>query len=452
MRLGTRPTTRAGNWELAGALVLAASLAWAAARLWRDGYAPQPFYDLPDASFMDLHSTAYWAHRTGAYSIWKSIYAPFALDLLRLVTPASCYVHDPFMGRACDWVGRDALIATFLLNILLVWRSYRRLDPATAVPRAAIVGLGLPMVYALERGNLLIPCFTAFVLGVGPLLARPVGRWLALAIAVNLKPYLLAVILPAVVRREWRWLFGFGVAGLALYLATWLMLGEGAPWELIANTGAYAPGRPGALWANIYYATSYWPTARLLEAGGGFGVVATSSIAKAMGLALVGAMRLAQLGATACFLAALHRPAGVRASRFLALYAALILTTITNGSSGYAQIFLFFLIFLEPAKGRVAVLLLVCAWLLSLPVDLVVGPTFETRTWSFLGGRLVHARHGLAVGQFARPGILLVIQFCLIALNLRDYAAAGSWPPRALRLISSSDRVRRRRASAFGSP
>ena len=52
------------------------------------------------------------------------------------------------------------------------------------------MGLGLPMLYALERGNLLILCFTCFVLGYGDLLRQRWLRCLALASAMNFKPYL----------------------------------------------------------------------------------------------------------------------------------------------------------------------------------------------------------------------------------------------------------------------
>ena len=238
------PGALARRCEFVAAATLLATIAIAAIRLFHEGRLPAPFYDWPDASLMDLHSTAWWAHHHGAYEGWRAVYPPFAFALLKLSTLGRCYVASPEAGRSCDWLGQAALFGAFALNFWLLWLSYRRVEPATAAARAFIIGAGLPMLYALERGNLLVACFTAFVLGAGPLLARPVTRWAALAVAVNLKPYLLAVMAPAAARRDGRWLLGFGAAGLILYLATWLLFGEGSPAQLIFDLINYAPVNP----------------------------------------------------------------------------------------------------------------------------------------------------------------------------------------------------------------
>ena len=62
---------------------------------------------------------------------------------------------------------------------LLTWATYRISDARSALPRTIAMSLGLPMLYALERGNLLVPCFTCFALGYGDLIRRP--RWLGFA-------------------------------------------------------------------------------------------------------------------------------------------------------------------------------------------------------------------------------------------------------------------------------
>lgn len=422
----TRPDTISRRCEFAAAAILLILVAIVAARLLNQGLLPAPFYDWPNASLMDLHSTAWWAHHHGAYESWRAIYPPFSFVLLDLATLRRCYIASPEAGRACDWLSQAALLGTFVANLWLLWLSYRRVEPASAPARAFIVGAGLPMLYALERGNLLIPCFTAFLLGAGPLLARPIARWAALAVAVNLKPYLLVVIAPAAARRDLRWLVGFGAVGLVLYLASWLAFGEGSPAQLALDLLDYAPGKSAALEGNLHYATSLWPLARALRSGALSGVGVNPKAAEALAGGCIALMRMAQIGTAACLIAAVAKPRRINDGRLLALCGAVILTTVTNGSAGYAQIFVFFLIGLEPARGGLRIALLACAFLLSLPVDMAIGPQSPTIAWSWLGQRWVEAPHGLTLGQLLRPFGLMAIQFLLIPLNLAD--SLGSSP------------------------
>ncbi len=403
-------------------------IGWVIWRFGRDGYLPQPFYYLVNASLMDLYTTAMWAHREGAYAVWRSLYPPLSFDLLRLVTDAKCYLHGDLAGRQCDRAAAGFLVLVFFANAGLVVWSYRLSDSRTAIPRALAVAGGLPMLYALERGNLLIPCFTTFVLGTGPLLRSRWGRIFALALSVNFKPYLLGVFLPAVARRDWRWLLRFGAMGLAVYVATFLLQGAGTPLELLADIGKYRTGNGGALWGNLYYATSYWPLARFMSAHQGFAGSLQAWAPTAFSFAIVVVMRLVQLAVAACMIAAAIRPAGVDSRRFMALFTAMILTTVTNGSSGYALIFLFFLVFFEPWRGPARISVLLSAYLLCLPLDWAFWPMMHGPAHSFLGGRDVTVSFGVSVGQLLRPGLLLIIQVGLIVLNFQDILPARQKP------------------------
>ena len=418
------------------AVLLLAAIACALAHLIQHGYLPQPFYYQIGASQMDLYATAYWAYHQGAYTIWHSLYPPISFDFLRLFTTPACYAAGEAAGRRCDGIASIILVVMFLVNLILVWLTYRRADRRTAIPRAIAVAAGLPMLYALERGNLLIPCFTAFILGVGTLVRSPFWRKVALAVSVNFKPYLLVVILPAVARRDWRWLLGFGSIGLLVYAGSFLLQGDGTPMQLLKGMGAYAGGKQEALWANLYFSTSYWPLIRFLEARQAFAAAMDPGAITVIDGCLIGLMRIVQFGAAACMVAAIARPSRVNANRFMALYAALIFTTVTNGSSGYAQFFLYFLIFLEPWRGAIRITMLISAYLLCLPLDQAIWPMMHGATYSFLGGKVVFYSFGVSVGQILRPGLLLVIQFGLIALNLTDSLVAreetreteiGSW-------------------------
>jgi hypothetical protein len=417
---------------LAGLVVAALGVA-----LWRfrhDGYLPQPFHYGPAASLMDLYDSAYWANRTGAYEIWRAIYPPLSFVLMRLVSLHTCYGADRFIGRHCDWLAMWALLVSFVATIPVVYLAFRKRHRPTAIPRTVALCLGLPMLYGLERGNLLIPCFVFFVLAQGGLLRSRIARWLAMAISLNLKPYLLIVIFPYLAQRRWRWLAGCGAAGLAVYLVSFLLQGSGTPLQLLGDVALYARNRAAGEWGGFYYATSYWPLVHMMSAGRLFtGQLSVSGMA-AVQTAVTLLIRGAQLGAAACFVAALTRPAGVNVNRFTAMATALVLTTITTGSSGYVQIFLFFLVFLEPWSGWTRIVILVATYLLCIPADYTLWPAHWSPVHSYLGNREVLPSFGISVGHLLRPGVLLIVQYSLIVLNFQDLlrAPAPERPRRAL--------------------
>jgi hypothetical protein len=413
--------TRDGRlFELAAAAMVLAGIVFAAWKFGQTGYLPQPFYFRVSDSLMDLYTTAYWANNPGTYTKWMSLYPPISFVFLKVVTDARCYVHGDLAGRACDGRALVALLAVFAANIGLVYATYRTADRQTAIPRAVAMALGLPMLYALERGNLLVPCFTFFAIGWGGLVARPWLRWLALAVSINFKPYLMFSAAPFLARRDWVMVLVCGVFSIIIYVITLWLFGSGGPSQIIANEFRYSTEATKGLFLDLYYATSFWPLIRILDAMPAHLRLASAPVSAFLSLALTVALRAAQLGTLLCAIAAAARPAAVDVRRFGALLAGVALTGFTTGSAGYAQIFLFFLIFFEPWRGPTRIVVLACAYLLCVPFDVALLPVVHEQTWSFLGGRAVTADFGLSVGHILRPALLLVIQFGLITLNLTD--------------------------------
>jgi len=67
---------------------------------------------------------------------------------------------------------------------------------------------------------------------------------------------------------------------------------------------------------------------------------------------------------------------------------AVSITAFTTGSAGYAQIFLFFLVFYEPWRGPTRIGVLIAAYLLCMPIDYVILPGRPSRRVSAgIGGR-----------------------------------------------------------------
>lgn len=406
--------------ESAAAALILAGIAVAAWRLGRDGYLPQPFYYRVHDTLMDLFTTARWANSGGAFEQWRAVYPPLSFALLRLVSTHACYAGGDVFARVCDARPRWLLLAVFAGNLALLFAIYRRAGQGPVLPRVVAVGLGLPMLYALERGNLLIPCFTAFAFGFSELVRANWPRWTALALSINFKPYLMFLALPLLAARRWGWVAGSAAAALVIYGLSAVSYGAGWPAQILANELSYSQAASRSLYADLYYATSFWPLIRLLSAHPAGLVLASPGVSAVCGVALTVVLRVAQLASLACIGAAALRPASVDVRRLAALVMVTAITGFTTGSAGYAQIFLLYLVFFEPWRGPSSIVVILGAYALCLPLDLVFLPVGHERAWSYLGGREVAAAWGVSLGQLLRPAVLLLVQFGLIALNLAD--------------------------------
>lgn len=403
------------EWLLA-ALVLA-SVGWTI--WWFDsfGYLPQPFVFDTNDTFMDWFNTAYWANNPGAYDVWRSIYPPLSFVFLDAVSLPGCYLQSPFHARDCDWLGRGTIIGFYLLDVVLVWLSLRRIDPRTAPMRTIAIALGLPMLFTLERGNLIVVGFAAFVLAHGPLLRSERWRTVAAAATINFKPYLLLPVLARAVKRDWRPLELAGIATIALYLATLAIVGAGTPTEIASNTANWIVFQGGQVWNEVNYATSYAPLLTIRTAPIPLLQFVSSRTVDSIEFAVPIAIRTGQALAACALVAASLQPRAVPAHRIAALLLGAYL--ITQSPGGYTQLFLLFLVLLEPFRRPGPIAAIVCAYLLCLVGDLPLATILDLPTSSWLSGRPVDASFGLTIGHFVRPGVLLLM-VCALALDTLD--------------------------------
>ena len=402
--------TRAPRLEYV--LMLAVVASFASATWWfvRFGYLPQPFVFDTNDTFMDWFNTAFWANRPGAYDVWRSIYPPLSFVFLDLTSLPGCYLNSPFHARDCDWLAHATIAAFYLIDVALVAIAFRRSDPATALPRTIAFSLGLPLLFTLERGNLIIVTLAAFVVAYGPITRSPAARALAIAATINFKPYLLLPALAHVLRREWRPLELAGIATILLYCATLAWVGAGTPTELAGNTANWVTFVAGQVWNEVNYSTSYAPFLLMRESQLPLLTFVSSRLVEGIETAFPVVIRATQLIALAALAAAWLQPRALSQARIAAIVLGAYLVTQSPG--GYTQVFLLFLVLLEPWRGG-AIPAIIAAYLLCLVGDWPLATVLELNTQSWLSGRPVNPSFGLTMGHFARPGLVVLIVWSL---------------------------------------
>lgn len=190
------------------------------------GYLPSPFVADKGDTFMDLFQPMYWAQKDGRYTEWGSVYPPLNFLLLQVANAfnqGQAVLQNPFELREAG------------LHVILVWLFVYFLIPALMVRSTIwkvfsskqrvlfylIIVLCAPMLFALERGNLLILCLLVL-----PLYLESAGwrRDLCLALLINLKPYFALLLLIPLIRSNRRQFFKQVTWAGLLFMASGILI------------------------------------------------------------------------------------------------------------------------------------------------------------------------------------------------------------------------------------
>lgn len=406
---------RQRHWSLAAEMLLAfavlASFGWTLKFFLDFGYLPQPFIFDTNDTHMDWFNTAYWANNSGIYDVWRSIYPPLSFAFLDVTSLPGCYLHSPFHARDCDWLARATIYIFYAIDVLLAWVCFRRLDRATAPMRTIAIALGLPLLFTVERGNLILVAFAFFMIAHGPVTASKPWRSFAAAVTINFKPYLVLPMLAHAVKRDWRPLELAGIATVALYIVTLALVGSGTPMELASNTAHWVVYQGAQVWNEVNYSTSYAPFLMFRKLGLPLLTFVPSRLIETIEFLVPIVIRSTQLVALAALVAAWLQPKALPLHRVSAILFGAYLVTQSPG--GYTQLFLLFLVLMEPWKGIGPITAIVTAYLLCLVGDWPLATVLDLTSNSWLGERTVTASFGLTAGHFVRPGLVVLIVWAL---------------------------------------
>lgn len=385
------------------------------------GYLPPPYFYEPSGTFMDFSAPATFASQGGAYDSFQTIYPPLSFVLLKLVSWGPCYGFNPSEeARNCDTYGITWLFLIYLINTVLIWLTFRKLDRRTAVPRTIALCAGLSMTYALERGNVLLFCFTCLILAYGPLVRSARLRWIFAGLAVNFKVYLIGTIFAQLLRHRWRWFEGALVASVIIYLITFAIYGEGTPRQIYENVTAFAGAFQQASLLEFWYPSSLQPIRLLLQGDTQFPVAtALGSTTMAVALLVVRSLILATtLTIVVAAAASWWRPSAVPMHRLILL--SIGIAVINSEAGGYTQMILIFFVFMEKWRGFGRVAAIVMAYLLCIALDFPIERVPPVVRDSYLGGREVIAEYSVGIGTLMRPVLIHLMLLSLALVTIRD--------------------------------
>lgn len=180
------------------------NLAYYAGFYYYHQYLPAPFVWNKQDSFMDFYNPLYWVIKDGFYTTFNSVYPALNYYILKIFSLglSSYVVLDPYDFRTANSNLSIFLVLLYLLIIFVVTRlgEWRKLADANSVLSYWICAASVPVLFALERGNLIFIAllFLALYLHVN-------GSWAKafyLALLINMKPYFLILMIQYINRHR----------------------------------------------------------------------------------------------------------------------------------------------------------------------------------------------------------------------------------------------------------
>lgn len=384
------------------------------------GYFPQPFfYDIGDA-WMDWFNPAYWSHMEGTYDTYRTIYPPLTYVILRYITNGACYQSaNGVWSRDCDLLGIFSLHAVYVFCIILTALTLYRIDRRTALPRSIALSMGLPMFWGLDRGNVILLTYIFVVLAFGPLIRSARVRWIFVGMAINMKVYLVGVLMAQLLHRRWRWFEGALIATILVYLISYAIFGEGSPLQIYRNITAYADGLTINNPLDLWMASSLQPLIALTDSEVFPALLFIGSenvdlIRSIVPIITISAQAIIMVSAVFCFL----RPEIIPRTRMVAISIGIAL--FSTEVSAYTNILVFIFVFMEPARGFLRRYAILTAYLLCIPLDInidVLPPLVKDSFWL---QRPVIVEYYVQLGPFLRPFLSLSIPVALAILTIAE--------------------------------
>lgn len=214
-----------------------------------NGYLDRPFlYDKYD-TFMDFFNTEYWSFDHGRYTDWGSIYTPFSFFLTQFI---SCNFTGG-LDSSPQYRKNDLGCFIFFLAVLYTFVAYQVYREYKSTYLLVVVLFSAPLLFAMERGNLLVFLLPFLFLFVKT--NNDVVKGLILGLAISLKIYFVALIFVFLLMRNYHIISISVLSFLFLNIVSALVIDAG-DWLLFVNNIFMFSGEP-KFYEWSYFSYSY---------------------------------------------------------------------------------------------------------------------------------------------------------------------------------------------------
>ena len=378
---------------------------------------PPFFYDVYD-TFMDFYHTNFWAKMSGRYQDWHSIYPIFTFWLGQHFSSAQCIdVADAFSLRVCSPESIWLLLGAYVIgSVIAAWLAVRNLPLSTfgCGWRVLVIGFTVlmtsPSLFAIERGNYILLAFTFIAL------SEWMGRnWrgaLFLALAINLKQYLVVLWLVPLLKRRYDYLIMSILFALVINQLAMIVVADGHYGMLFENMFGFANISTSAFFEKMWYATSFSSWASVIGVDSKIEQYFSPGTFRMLRFVLDSCRWLSLGLALASVLVAILN------SRYfnweeVSLIILVALMVMVGSVGGYAAVLLTPFMMRPLHQGKLTHLLPLL-FLFATPLDIPLGPS---RTWvqiSYLTGQPIEQLATVTLGMYLRPVLLVLLLVGLI--------------------------------------
>lgn len=377
------------------------------------GRLPSPFFYNAADSYMDFYNTNYWAYNSARFEEWKSIYPLFVFVFSQLITSIECIsAADPFALRSCDsssiyyLVGMAVLASAVSAHAVMYSKAYKqRFNPPSFAMLVFVFLSSFPLLNSLERGNYLILALLFLALS----LVTPIW-WISalfLAAAINIKQYLLVLLLAPFLKRQWSYLSLAILACIGINILSLILISEPKYELLFQNMFGFSESLNGAYFEKIWNPTSLVAWDKLIRLSWHVEQSISSNqlnIFKSLIFLLLIVVRLVSLAVFIFILLQSER----LSQKYISAALLVFLMVNTDALGGYSLILLF--PFLGAFSDRpLAKWLYLLTFGMLLPVEIPIGPGILNESQSWLSGLEVHEVMFVTFGALIRPCILMAM-------------------------------------------
>ncbi len=200
---------------------------------------PPPFYYEPNNTFFDFFEINRMSFSANLFVYIQPNYLPFVYGLGQLLSPQHCDFANPYNYRACAlpsilWMVGFYAAAAFLLGRFLRATHHIQNNISQLLKVDFIVLTSPILLFALERGNYII--LTLLLLIVYEFTKPMWARAILAILLINLKIYMLILLLPMLLKGHYKKLAFIVLAVLVSNIATSHLLDYNFNWTYFMYT------------------------------------------------------------------------------------------------------------------------------------------------------------------------------------------------------------------------